>query len=220
LPSQRVRTHHASRYQTTLDAMRSPLLSMLGQIAPNGLTDQRRHASVLRSNILDVVASFSLASQATPLMFSGTVGPSAIPVTLEIDSISFDVPIPTGGRPLLQLPYGISGDPTLSGQGVSFSILVSGSLTFAGTNVPFAPPVNGQPPASCASSTPNVCWGTGIQFAATGSSLEISSLTTTEPYGVGIGTISGVDFALNNIGIRPARSLMAWFRNRPLGRSS
>jgi len=159
----------------------------------------------LTANILTVDAAFTLSSQATPLVFSGTIGPSAVPVTLELDSLSFQVPLPVQNEPPLQLPYGQSGDPTLSGGSASYLIPVSGSLTVGGTNVSFVFDAN---PATiktnCAASIPNFCWSTNIQFLTSASSLRITNLDTISPLGgftLPLGTISGVDFSLTGFGI-------------------
>ena len=138
-------------------------------------------------------------------MFNGTIGPSAVPVALEIDAVSFEVPLPLQNAPPLQLPYGLSGDPTLAGGSVSYLIPISGSLTVSGTTIPFVFDAN--PVAvktNCSASVPSGCWSTGIQFTTSSSSLDIKNLDTVSPFGgftLSLGTISGVDFSLTGLGI-------------------
>jgi hypothetical protein len=175
------------------------------QVLSEQVPFQPSGAADLTANILTVSASFNLASQATPLIFSGTLGPSAVPVALEIDSVSFQEPLPLGSSQPLQLPYGPSGDPTLSSGTVSYLIPVSGSLTVAGTSLPFVFDAN---PATiktnCSASIPNFCWSTNIQFLTSASSQQISNLDTISPLGgftLPLGTVSGVNFSLNGFGI-------------------
>jgi hypothetical protein len=155
-------------------------------------------SATITSSSLTADVSFSLASQAAPFIFDATLGASAVPVALNINSVGLEVPRDSTGG--ITVPYGISGHP----ESVSSLIPVSGSIEFNSESLNFSfDVINNR--TGCGTSIPNLCWDSGVQFDATSETLLIENFDTVSTSLGGfnplIGTIDGVEFQMIGFGI-------------------
>ena len=88
--------------------------------------------------LLSAEMDFFLNSNALPLTFSTTIGPSNTPLELAFDTLTFEVPEPA--RDSIETLYGATGSPASNGKIEAHAFQMSGSLAVGGVTAPFSFP--------------------------------------------------------------------------------